>query len=140
MSAEELKAQIRRLGEVWSTGNVARLDEICTANVVYHISPFPDMNLEALKQFITAFHMAFPDFQLTFDEDIVAGNTTAHRWTCRATYTGQSPLLPVPPTGKQARVPGCHVAHWLDGKAVEMWPYEGWLGWLQQFGIIPPLE
>jgi len=32
-----------------------------------------------------------------------------------------------------------HVPILRNGKAVEMWHYGDWLGWLQQFGVIPPL-
>ena len=137
--SEELKANMHRFTEAWNTGNLDVLDEVCAADLVYHLPPFPDMNLEALKQFIAGFRRALPDFHVTMDEDIVAGNTTAHRWNCQGTYTGQSPVLPTPPTGKQAAVLGCHVVHWVEGKAAEMWHIGDQLGWLQQLGVIPPM-
>ena len=137
MTPEEIKAKYFQIADVWSTGNVAALDEVCAANLVFHLAPFPDMNLDGVKQFMGGFHMAFPDFHGTIDEDIVAGNTSVHRWIVSGTYTGQSPLLPVPPTGKLAKVPGCTVVHWEGGKAVEIWQYGDWLGWFQQLGIIP---
>jgi hypothetical protein len=71
------------------------------------------------------------------DEDIIVGNTSAHRWTCRATCTEQSPLLPVPPTGKPATVLGSHIVHRATDKAVEVWHFGDWLGWLQQNGRPP---
>ncbi len=137
--SEELKGNYLRLAEVWNTGNLDLLDDIFSADVVYHLPPFPDMNLEALGQFIAGFRKAFPDFHVTIEEDIAASNTSAHRWTWRGTFTGESPVLPAPPTGKQATGLGCHIVHWADGKAVETWHYGDWLGALQQIGVIPPL-
>jgi predicted ester cyclase len=139
MSTEELKAKYQRLADVWNTGNLELLDKIFVDNVVYHIQPFPDMGLATLKQFITIFRQAFPDFHVTIDENIIVENSSAHRWTCRATYTGQSPLLPGPPTGKPATVLGSHIVHWAADKAVEVWHFGDWLGWLQQMGVLPPL-
>ncbi len=138
MFTENLK-NYKQFIEVWNTGHMDLLDDIVSADVVYHTPPFPDMNREALEQFMVGFRKAFPDFCVTTNEDIGAGNTTAHRWTWRGTFSGESPVLPAPPTGKQATGPGCHVIHWADGKAVEMWHHGDWLGALQQVGIIPPL-
>ncbi len=137
--SEETKSKMEFIRQLFGTGNVALLDEYCTPNLVYHVGPFPDMNFDQMKQFITGFHMAFPDFDGEIHEDIVAGNKSAHRWTCWATFSGQSPLLPVPPTGKRSTATGSHVIHWEGDKAVEIWHYGDWLGWFQGFGVIPPL-
>lgn len=128
-----------RFGEVWVTGKVDVVDDLLPADVAYHLPPFPDMDRDALKGFITAFHQAFPDFTLTVDENVTEGDTSTHRWHCRATYTGDSPLLPVPPTGTATDATGTHVVHWSDGRAVEIWHHGDWLGWLQKCGVVPPL-
>lgn len=94
--------------------------------------------VEAQKQFTAAFHLAFPDFQVTYEEEIIQGTTSCHRWTCSATFSGSSPLLPVPPNGKLLTAQGCHVVHWEAGKVVEAWHFGDWLGWLQQAGLLPP--
>jgi predicted ester cyclase len=94
----------RSFCDVWATGKVELLDDLLPENVVYHIEPFGDMDRGGLKEFITGFHLGFPDFSLTIDEELVDADSHAARWTCSATYTAESPLLPVPPTGQ------CHVA------------------------------
>lgn len=128
-----------RFGEVWVTGKTDVVDELMPADVAYHLPPFPDMDRDALKGFIGAFHQAFPDFTLSIDEQVVDGDTSAHRWNCRATYTGESPLLPVPPTGTATEASGSHFVHWHDGQPVEIWHNGDWLGWLQRCGVLPPL-
>ena len=67
------------------------------------------------------------------------GDTTAYRWTWRAKHTGESPTLPIPPTGKEAVLVGCTVVGWDGGKIVEEWEYGDYLGILQQLGVVPPL-
>jgi predicted ester cyclase len=130
---------IDQLGEVWITGKVDALDDIVPADVAYHIAPFPDLDRDGLKEFVTAFHQAFPDFTLSIDDQIVAGETSAYRWNCRATYTGDSPLLPVPPTGQPTQATGSHFVRWHDGVPVEVWHHGDWLGWLQRCDVLPPL-
>jgi predicted ester cyclase len=138
--SEEFNAKIRRAVEAWTTDNPDRLDEAFATDIVYHMPPFPDLiGTEAQKQFIATFRAAFPDFQVTFDEDIVEGDRSTHRWHCQGTYSGQSPLLPVPPTGNQSTASGSLILHWQDGKVTEAWHFGDWLGWLQGAGVLPPL-
>ena len=76
------------------------------------------MDREGLKQFIAAFHQAFPDFALTINEERSDGDTTTARRTCTGTFTRESPLLPVAPTGKETQASGGHFMHWRDGHPV----------------------
>ena len=128
-----------RFGETWVTGKVDVVDELMPADVAYHLPPFPDMDREALKGFIVAFHQGFPDFTLNVEEHIVNGDSSAHRWSCRGTFSGKTPLLPMPPTGNATQASGTHIAHWRDGRPVEIWHNGDWLGWLQGAGVLPAL-
>jgi hypothetical protein len=130
---------IDRLGEPWITGKVEALDDVLPADVVYHLAPFPDLDRDGLKQFIAAFHDAFPDFALSVDSRVVEGETSVYRWSCRATYSGESSLFPVPPTGRETEATGTHWVQWRDGEPVEVWHHGDWLGWLQRCGVVPPL-
>ena len=138
--SEGFNAKIHRAVGAWTTGNLDLLDEAYAADIVYHMPPFPDLvGTAAQKQFMAMFRTAFPDFQVTIDEDIVEGNRSTHRWHCQATYRGQSPMLPVPPTGKQTTATGSLIMHWKDGRVTEAWHFGDWLGWLQGAGVLPPL-
>ncbi len=128
-----------RFGETWVTGKVDVVDELMPADVAYHLPPFPDMDREALKGFIVAFHQGFPDFTLNVEEHIVDGDSSAHRCSCRGTFSGETSLLPVPPTGNATQASGTHIAHWRDGRPVEIWHNGDWLGWLQGAGVLPAL-
>ena len=141
MSTEELKTDFKRiLDEAWLEGNLDALDEIYAADFVYHNAPFPDIEgLEASKQDIAGSRSAFSDLQWTADEMIVEGDTLVTRYTMRMTHTGQSPRIPIPPTGKQVTYVGCLVSHFAEGKIVEEWNYGDYLGLLQRLGVIPPM-
>ncbi len=141
MSTEELKAKIiRAMEEVYNKGNLNVVDETAATNLVLHNSPFADVvGREAYKQYITGLRAAYSGLHLTFDEVIGQGDTTVARWTLRGKHTGQSPSLPIPPTGKQVTITGCLVTHWVDGRVVEHWNHVDNLGLLQQLGVVPPI-
>jgi len=141
MSLEEIKANIRWAGEeAWIRGNLDALDEVYDADYVFHRPPFPDTKgLEAVKQSIAGSRSAYSDIQATYDEWVGEGDTIAYRWTFRLKHTGQSPSLPIPPTGKEVTLVGCTVVHLKDGKVIEEFEYGDYLGFLQQLGVVPPL-
>lgn len=123
----------------WERGDVSSLDEVYSDDLVYHIPPFPDLDKAGLGDFMTGFHQAFPDFSVEQDELVVDGDTTVQRWHCSGTYTGRSPLLPVPPTGRSTRASGVLMAHWREGRISELWHFGDWMGWLTAAGVVPPL-
>ena len=140
---EEVRANLRRIiDEVFNKGNLDVMDEAYATNFVRHnLPPFPDIEgLQAFKQTVADFRSAFPDFQVTIDEMVVEGDTVALRFTFRGTHTGESPVMPVPPTGKRVTMVGCLVGHRVGGKTVEEWEYPDSLDFLQQLGVVPPLE
>jgi hypothetical protein len=138
--SDDFSAKMRRAVDAWNTDNANLLDEAYAADILYHMPPFPDLvGTEAQKQFIATFRAAFPDFHVDIDEDLVEGNRSMHRWHCQATYTGESSMLPVPPTGNQTTATGALIMHWQDGKVTEAWHFGDWLGWLQGAGVLPPL-
>ena len=141
MSPEELKNKIRQAGQAaWQTGNLDALGEVYAAEFVGHRSPFPDLKgLEAAKDYIGASRSSYSEIQISYDEMVSEGNSIAYRYTWQAKHTGQSPSLPIPPTGKQVTLTGCVVVHVQNGKVVEEFDCSDYLGFLQQLGVIPPL-
>jgi ketosteroid isomerase-like protein len=133
--AEELKAKIRLVAdEAWNKGNLDALDEIFATDCVFHRPPDPDIvGLEAYKESIRDGMKTLSDFELTLDEIIIEGETSAIHWSWKGTHT---------PTGKEITQTGVRIGHWVDGKLVEDWMYPDRLGFMQQVGfkIIPPEE
>ena len=139
---EQRKVDMKRVMEdVVQKDNVDALAEILATNVVLHTVGGPDIEgLEAYKQVSRDLSSAFPDLQFTIDEILVEGDKTASRYTLQGTHTGESPAVPVPPTGKRVTWGGCAMAHWDGGKIVEAWMYADNLGMMQQLGVIPTPE
>ena len=141
MSLEELKSKIRSANEeAWCKGNVDAFDEIYAIDCAWHSPPLPDVEgLEAGKERVVGIRQAYSDIQVTYEEWIAEEDTIVYRWTWQAKHTGQSPSLPIPPTGKEVIKKGCVVVHIADGKIVEELEYADYLGFLQQLGVVPPL-
>ena len=141
MPLEQLKAKIRWAGEeAWLKGNLDALGEVYDADYIFHRPPFPDTKgLEAAKESVAGTRSGYSDIQIAYEEMISEGNSIAYRYTWRGKHTGQSPTLPIPPTGKEVTLTGCVVVHVANGKVIEEFEFSDYLGFLQQLGVVPPL-
>ena len=139
--SEELKAKFRKAIEAgWNKGNLDAWDEFYAADYVHHRPPLEVFDsLEVEKQSVANTLKAFSNSEITIHEIVMEGNMSAFRWTWLAKHTGQSPSLPIPPTGKEVTLVGCNVSHWANGKVIEEWEFSDYLGFLMQLGVIPPL-
>jgi len=96
-------------------------------------------SLEEEKRSIAGTLTAYSESHITVHEMVMEGDLTAFRWTWQAKHTGQSPDLPIPPTGKEVTLVGCNVSRWAGGKIMEEREFSDYLGFLMQLGVIPPL-
>jgi len=82
MSTEENKAVIRRvIEEVWNKGNLAVADEVIANNYVFDAAGQEFKGPEGLKQAVTIYRTAFPDFHITIDDMVAEGDKVASRFT-----------------------------------------------------------
>jgi len=58
--------------------------------------------------------MAFPDMEITVEDQLAQDDLVATRWTSRGTQTGA--LMGIEPTGKQVTVSGVTISRLVDGK------------------------
>ena len=137
MSKKHNKAVIRRLlEEVWSQGDLAAADEMVDAHMIDHVTrPGNPIGLEGFKQSVTMFRNAFPDLEISSDDQITAGDKVAVVWTARGTHLGD--LMGIAPTGKRIEVRGMYMYRFADGKVVERAGARDMLGLMQQIGAIP---
>jgi steroid delta-isomerase-like uncharacterized protein len=139
MSTEENMTTNRRFyEEVINQKHLSVVDEVAGEEYVSHSFP-PGLppGREGLKAFISAFHAAFPDGQLSIDQMIAEGDTVATRLTFRGTHTGD--FLGIPSTGKQVVVPALDMARYTHGKLVEHWGGPDQMSLMQQLGVIPSM-
>jgi predicted ester cyclase len=141
MSADGLKATARLAIEgAYNQGKLDGLDDLYATGVLYHRPPLTDIEgLRALKEYIADLSRAFSEVRYTLDEISLEGEVLASRWTLRGKHTGQSPSMPVPPTGREATITGCSMARCVQGKMEEEWSHADWLGFFQQLNVIPPM-
>lgn len=137
MSADR-KAQIAQVNdEIWNQGNMDAVARLFAPNIVRHQPPMPDVvGLEAVTQYIRDIRSAYSQLRLQIHDLIIDGDISASRFTIEAMHTGNSPTLPVAPTGKPVVIHGAGIWHWEDGRVIEEWTYNDYLGLMQQLGII----
>ena len=135
--SDENRALARRLSdEVFNAHNVALCDELYDPNYVHHTLP-PGFapSRAGIKQYLSAYFQAFPDFHVTIDYMIAEGDWVAIRYTGHGTHQGD--LMGIPPTGKAVTASAVMTLHIEDFKIVEDWLDGDKLGILQQLGVIP---
>lgn len=137
--SEQNKAIVRRLIEEAWKGNLDVIDELVDRDYVGYdpSNPEPVRGPEGMKEFVTTYRTAFPDANITIEDQIAEGDKVVTRWTGRGTHEGD--LMGIAPTRKQATVTGISIARLADGKVVEDWTNWDTLGLMQQLGVVPEL-
>lgn len=134
------KALARRLvEEAFNEGRLDVTEELVASGYVGHDPSLPEevRGPAGVKEVIAGYRAAFPDIQVTIEDQIAEGDLVVTRW--RATGTHQGELMGMPATGKQATVTGITIDLIADGRIVESWDNWDTLGLMQQLGAIPAL-
>ena len=142
MTAEENKALARReLEEIFDAkGNIDAAEEIYAPNYISH-QPAGDEDIhgvQAMKQFATGMREAFPDLEITIEEQIAEGDRVLTRFRTRGSHQGE--LWGIPPTGREVQITNMSLCRIEGGRMVEEWPAPDRLGMMQQLGVVgrPP--
>ena len=139
MPAGENKAIARTALEgVWSVAGTASPDQLYAANFVGHQPGQQNEadigGIEALKEFIAEFHLAFPDLNDAVEFQIGEGDMVASAFTSSGTHKGE--LMGVPSTGKRIEWSGIEIVRIEAGKIAENWVSWDKLGVLEQIGAV----
>ena len=137
MSERNKAIERRLLDEVYSHGNLEVIDELVARDFVGHgtAAEGGDQGREAYRQFVVEMRSAFPDLQMTVEDQIAEGDKVVTRFRARATHTGS--FQGIPPTGRPGEFSGTIIDRIADGKVIECWSNTDDLGLLQQLGAIP---
>lgn len=140
LTQEEVQAFTNRVLTMWNEHNINIADEVYAQEIVRHDCGVPEaiVGLENVKNYLKNLFTAFPDMNLIEDEMIVSGNKGVQRWTMTGTNTG--PMGDMPPTGRNVKISGVSVGHFVNGKLVEIWDFYNVLDMMQQLGftLTPP--
>jgi len=132
MSTGENKTVVRQYFEVFHNQRQLELGEQILGSELLT----PTLGMAAMMR------TAFPDYQLTIDDQLVEADKVATVWTGTGTHQGEwaSPIGPVPATGKAVTWTGTTTFRIVDGKIAEVigtnWDH---LGILQQLGALPAI-
>ena len=137
--SEANKALVRRWGEEgFNMGNVDLADEVYDADVFYHEPAAGELKgLEVLKQFVRSWLVAFPDAQLTIENQVAEGDKVATHWTFVGTHRGT--FRGIAPTGRHIKMNAMYFYRFANDKIVEIRAIVDSLGLFQQLGLVPPL-
>jgi steroid delta-isomerase-like uncharacterized protein len=137
--SEENKALSRRVWEeIVNQQNLDAIDEIYTADCVWHQ---PDQDLQGSEQawrFLVMYLSAFPDTHVSVEDVIAEGDKVVTRIRLRGTHRAE--LMGIAPTGKPIEVKGITI-HRIEGdKIVEQWQSHDDLGLMQQIDAMAYVE
>jgi predicted ester cyclase len=133
--SERNKAASRAVFGIWMTGELDRLGEFVADDVVHHdpYDPHGDEGIEGHRKTIAANRRAFPDIEITIEDQIAEGDRLATRWTAAMTYTAEFGSTS---SATRVRISGITVERFEDGKVVEAWRCMDTLGLLQRIGAV----
>jgi steroid delta-isomerase-like uncharacterized protein len=140
MSTEENKAIARRWAEeVWSEGNLGRIEELVLPDYVEHDPAVPEevRGPEGVRRYIEEFRRAFPDMRLTVEDQVAEGDRVVTRWTARGTHRGE--FMGLPASGNRLEMGGMSIDRFSGGRLVESWENYDALGMMRQIGALPKL-
>jgi steroid delta-isomerase-like uncharacterized protein len=138
VSAEENKALARRwFEELFNAQNFDVAHEITAQDAVNHDPTLTDLpsGPEGDRHVVNLYHGAFPDAQITVEDQIAEGDRVVTRWTGRGTHQGE--FLGVAPSGNRIEISGMTINRVTGGKIAETWTNYDALGMMQQIGAIP---
>ena len=136
MAIEDNKSIPRRfIDEAFNQGRLGIIDELLVPDYVNHVAGTDVVGRDAMKQFVSSYRAAFPDYSCTIDDQVAEGDKVVTRWTARGTQQGE--LMGIPPTGKQVSLGGVAIDRLVDGQVAETWLEADVLSMLQQLGVVP---
>lgn len=106
-----------------------------TEFVAHRVPPGVMPGIAGTKQWNHAIIKAFPDFNVTIEDQLSEDDKVVTRWTARGTHQGE--FQGIRPTGKQSTVSGITISRYAGGKIVESWYEWDTLDMMQQLGAYP---
>jgi predicted ester cyclase len=137
---QEKKDLIQRMyAEAFNEGKMDVLDEMIATDYIRHQPPYATVKgIDDYKKFVADVRKGYSGFSISLEETIITDDVSVVRVLLKGKHTGQTPTVQASPTGKQVSMTGCTISHWENGKIVEEWAHNDYLGLIQQFGVVPP--
>jgi steroid delta-isomerase-like uncharacterized protein len=123
--------------EMLSKGNLDKLDDLVTDDVIDHEQGMPGQpeGKEGVRFFVNAMREAFSDIKAKVDVSVESGDMCAARVTISGKHTGE--FMGVPATDKSFEIEGIDIVRFEDGKCAEHWGVTDNMALMQQIGAVP---
>jgi steroid delta-isomerase-like uncharacterized protein len=134
---ERNKELVRNVGEeVWNKGNLEKMDEFYSADIVRHFLPNGSeiKGLDELRDRVREHRKAFPDWTEKIELIVAEGDFVTIHFS--STGTNEGSFMGNPPTGQQIHTNDMSIYRIVDGKIVEHWLLPDLFGLNQQLGLI----
>lgn len=119
--------------QVFNQGQVDLLDELLSPSYVYHEAPPGTLpGAEGIKQVVSMFRAAFPDLEITIDDQVAEGDLVCTRATTRGTHQGE--IFGIPATGKAVTMNGLTLVRIVEGRIAESWVKNDVMSLMHQLG------
>ena len=128
-------ASQQAFGDAVNSGDLARLDELVSADSVDH-DPAPGQGPgpQGFRDMFAELRTAFPDLKVEVEHLTAQGDDVAFAYTITGTQDG--PLMGHDATGGSIKVRGMQIGRFAQGKLAERWGSSDQLGMLTQLGIV----
>ena len=118
-------------------GYIEGIAEVWADDLVWH-GPYALGTVRGKREFEQVFNVilgAFPDLKVTPEAIFSEGELVTTRYSWTGTHSGA--FLGTAPTGRPVTVTGISIYRVANGKIVEEWFQQDFLGLLQQLGAAP---
>lgn len=124
--------------EIFNEGKLGLVDEIFADDYVSR-PPEASEPLHGpgeLKEFISKFRTAFPDFEVMVKDSIAKDDKVVQRRKFTGTHEGE--IMGIEPTGEEIEAEAIVIFRLKEGKVVESWEQADMMGVMKQLGLFPP--
>jgi steroid delta-isomerase-like uncharacterized protein len=135
--AEGVKLIQRFYDEMLGEGNLDKLDELVTDDVVDHEQGLPGQpeGKEGVVFFVSTLRSAFSDLKATIEPSLESGDLACAHVTLTGKHTGE--WMGVPASDKSFEIEGIDIVRVEDGKCAEHWGVTDNMALMVQLGAIP---
>ena len=120
------------LEEVFSQGNLSKMDELFSPDIVVHDPDKELRGLEQVKLGLARLRMAFPDLHYKAEDILAEDDKVMIRFTGQGTHRGE--FRGVPATDREMIYTGIMILRFVQKKVVDYWAVSDVLGIFQQLG------
>jgi steroid delta-isomerase-like uncharacterized protein len=121
--------------EILGGGDLDLVEKLFTADYSAHTPIGVFEGLEGAKQFVTGLRAAFPDLEVSVEDQVIEGDRVANLWSARGTHRDN--FGGIPATGRKMETSGITMFRIADGKVLESWGFADMMGMMKQLGVVP---